>query len=78
MDLEKRIREIAYSLWVAEGYPVGQEDRHWRIAEQMAAEEDRRRLQTKEPLEPKPAISDEAAIGDNPESRGDPYIGSAK
>jgi hypothetical protein len=23
-------------------------------------------------------ISDEAAIGDNPESRGDPYIGSAK
>jgi transcriptional regulator with XRE-family HTH domain len=26
----------------------------------------------------KPAISDEAAIGDDPESRGDPYVGSAK
>jgi hypothetical protein len=26
----------------------------------------------------KPAVSDEAAIGDNPESRGDSYIGSAK
>jgi hypothetical protein len=26
----------------------------------------------------KPFVSDEAAIGDNPESRGDPKIGSAK
>jgi hypothetical protein len=26
----------------------------------------------------KPLVSDEAAIGDDPESRGDPYIGSAK
>jgi hypothetical protein len=77
MDLEKRIREIAYSLWVAEGYPIGQADRHWRIAEQMAADEERLRSQTdKEP--PKPTISDEAAIGDDPESHGDPYIGSAK
>jgi hypothetical protein len=25
----------------------------------------------------KPTISDEAAIGDEPESRGDPYTGSA-
>jgi hypothetical protein len=25
-----------------------------------------------------PAVSDEAAIGDDPESHGDPYIGSAK
>jgi hypothetical protein len=39
MDLEKRIREIAYSLWVAEGYPAGQHDRHWRMAKQMAKEE---------------------------------------
>jgi transcriptional regulator with XRE-family HTH domain len=27
---------------------------------------------------PKPAISDQAAIGDDPETRGDPYTGSAK
>jgi hypothetical protein len=39
MDLEKRIQEIAYSLWVAEGYPAGQHDRHWRMAKQMAKEE---------------------------------------
>jgi len=26
----------------------------------------------------KPAVGDEAAIGDDPESRGDPYIGAAK
>jgi hypothetical protein len=39
MDLEKRIREIAHDLWVAEGYPSGQHDRHWRMATQMAKEE---------------------------------------
>jgi hypothetical protein len=39
MDLEKRIREIAHDLWVAEGYPQGQDDRHWRMAAQMARDE---------------------------------------
>ena len=42
MDREKRIREIAYSLWVAEGFPVGQDDRHWRMATQMMKEEEER------------------------------------
>ena len=42
MDREKRIRDIAYELWVAEGYPAGQDDRHWRMATQMAKEEPER------------------------------------
>jgi hypothetical protein len=85
MDREKRIREIAYSLWVAEGYPTGQKERHWRMAEQMFAEEGRRRSPadedsgaTPKAAPRKPEISDESAIGDDPESRGDPYVGSAK
>jgi hypothetical protein len=43
MDREKRIREIAYSLWVEEGFPVGQDDRHWRMATQMLKEEEERK-----------------------------------
>jgi hypothetical protein len=39
MDREQRIREIAYSLWAAEGYPKGHKERHWRMAEQMFMEE---------------------------------------
>jgi hypothetical protein len=42
MDREKRIREIVYSLWVAEGFPVCQDDRHWRMATQMLKEEEER------------------------------------
>jgi hypothetical protein len=83
MDLENRIREIAYSLWVSEGYPVGQKERHSRMAEQIGKEDDERRspadkvARCTQPA-PKPAVSDEDAIGDDPESRGDPYTGSAK
>jgi hypothetical protein len=87
MDRERRIREIAYSLWVAEGYPTGQRERHWRMAEQMFAKEEGERDKRAGGAQPaagmntaapKSAISDEAAIGDDPESRGDTYTGSAK
>jgi hypothetical protein len=40
MDREQRIREIAYQLWVDEGYPVDQEERHWRMAEIVFAQEE--------------------------------------
>jgi Protein of unknown function (DUF2934) len=40
MDREKRIQEIAYSIWVAEGFPVGQDDRHWRMTTQMLKQEE--------------------------------------
>jgi hypothetical protein len=55
MDREKRIQEIAYSLWIAEGYPVGQDDRHWRMATQMLKEEEERqsRYAVEKPAEEK-------------------------
>ena len=40
MDREQRIRQIAYEIWVAEGYPANQEERHWRMAEQIFAQEE--------------------------------------
>lgn len=47
---EQRIREIAFSLWEQEGYPDGQAERHWRMAEAMIEQEDaERRDQEGEP-----------------------------
>ena len=44
-DLEQRIRERAYHLWVADGCRDGESDRHWLAAErdvlaELAAERD--------------------------------------
>jgi hypothetical protein len=33
-DLEARIRERAYVIWLAEGCPAGRAAEHWRRAEQ--------------------------------------------
>jgi hypothetical protein len=42
-DEEERIREFAYRIWEQEGHPVGQEDRHWEMAKQIAREEENER-----------------------------------
>lgn len=39
MPDENEIRELAYYLWVSEGKPSGQSDRHWQIATTMAVEQ---------------------------------------
>jgi hypothetical protein len=39
-DRDQRIREIAYFLWLEEGRPDGQADRHWRTAETIFEAED--------------------------------------
>jgi hypothetical protein len=39
MDKEKRIREQAYHLWVAEGRPHGRHDEHWQQAAKLVAAE---------------------------------------
>lgn len=39
-DREERIRARAHELWVAEGRPEGQADRHWDAAKEMIALED--------------------------------------
>jgi Protein of unknown function (DUF2934). len=33
---ENKVRELAYSIWEAEGRPSGQEERHWYMALQQA------------------------------------------
>ena len=33
-DLSERIRERAYEIWTASGYPDGEADQHWLAAEQ--------------------------------------------
>jgi hypothetical protein len=42
-DREKRIAELAFSLWEREGCPEGQAERHWHIAKDLIAKEDRQR-----------------------------------
>lgn len=42
-DREQRIREKAYHLWVAEGYPHGRQDRHWELASELVAIEESQR-----------------------------------
>jgi hypothetical protein len=39
---EDRVRRRAYELWESEGWPEGRESDHWRIAEQLVAEEEGR------------------------------------
>lgn len=34
-DLERRVRERAYYLWLGEGRPEGQAERHWRRAREI-------------------------------------------
>jgi hypothetical protein len=39
-DREQRIREKAFQLWLEEGQPEGQQDRHWELASELVAIED--------------------------------------
>ena len=39
-DVEHRIREKAYELWVLEGRPHGQEIRHWDMARALLAQDE--------------------------------------
>lgn len=36
---QQHIQELAYYLWISEGKPEGQSDRHWLIATSIAAKE---------------------------------------
>ena len=38
-DRDDRIRELAYLLWLEEGYPEGQAERHWLTAEALIESE---------------------------------------
>ena len=38
-DREERIREIAYFLWIEDGCPEGEAERHWLAAEALVEPE---------------------------------------
>ncbi len=39
-DREQRIREKAFQLWLEEGQPEGQQERHWALASELVVIED--------------------------------------
>ena len=41
-DVEQRIRERAYQIWLEEGCPKGRELDHWNMATELVAIEDGR------------------------------------
>ena len=65
-DLEERIRQRAYRLWVEEGRPKGRENLHWEMAKELIAIEDGQQATLKpidahlgptgEPVEPVEAL----------------------
>ncbi len=63
-DLEQRIRERAFMLWLNEGQPEGRADDHWSLARELVAIEDGQMATTRpvsgevagEPVEPLEAL----------------------
>jgi hypothetical protein len=53
-DRSDRIREIAYFLWLDEGCPEGEEERHWTTAQALleSEPEQRKRIEGEPPGEP--------------------------
>lgn len=53
-DRDDRIREIAYFLWLDEGRPEGEAERHWLAAEALLESEplERKRIEGEPPGEP--------------------------
>lgn len=65
IDLEQRIRERAYQIWLQEGMPESRHLDHWRLATELIAIEDGQKSTLKaveklgpegEPIEPLEAI----------------------
>ena len=53
-DRNDRIRELAYLLWLEEGCPEGQAERHWQAAETLLDSEgpERKRVEGEPPGDP--------------------------
>jgi Protein of unknown function (DUF2934) len=58
-DRDDRIREFAYFLWLEEGCPEGQAERHWSAAEALLAsnEVERKEIEGEPPGDPAPTAS---------------------
>lgn len=48
---QQHIQELAYYLWISEGKPDGQSERHWQIANNMAREEFKAQQRSTDPAE---------------------------
>lgn len=55
MSHEHEIRELAYYLWVSEGKPKGQSDKHWQLATKMEAEQKNGHLGSRRSTDPSEA-----------------------
>ncbi len=63
-ELEQRIRERAFYLWIEEGQPEGRAEFHWGLARELVAIEDGQKATTRpvsgeqpgEPIEPIEAL----------------------
>ena len=53
-ELERRIRERAYQIWLAEGKPQGRDKQHWELARMALAEKDGLESTLLPPEPPKP------------------------
>jgi Protein of unknown function (DUF2934) len=67
-DRDDRIRELAYFLWLEEGCPEGQAERHWQAAEILFDSErgERKRSEGEppgDPLDDSPTVSGLRATG---------------
>lgn len=55
MPNEHEIRELAYYLWISEGKPTGQSDKHWQLATKMAVEQKNGRSESRSSTDPSEA-----------------------
>jgi len=65
-DRDDRIRELAYFLWLEEGCPEGQAERHWETAETLFDSEHRRGIEGEPPGDPtddSPTVSGLSGVG---------------
>jgi Protein of unknown function (DUF2934) len=62
-DRDDRIREIAYFLWLEEGCPDGEAERHWRAAEEMLESDELERKGVEGEPPGDPVVTSPAAHG---------------
>lgn len=55
LNQQQHIQELAYYLWLSEGKPDGQSERHWKIATKMAQEEKDNERKPKRSVDPSEA-----------------------
>ena len=49
-NLERRIRERAFQIWIEEGQPIGRDKEHWQIAEDEITSASSPPLQPDQPI----------------------------